>query len=194
MARRTDTRDKMVSTAATLFQRQGIAATGWRQIVAESGTPWGSQSHHFPGGKEELAVAALTKAGADYERLVRHAFGSQHPADAVRTWVDVAGGVLEATGWTDGCPVATVALERAHDGGPIGETCRSVLASWRDAIAVGLGEAGADTEQSARVATLVLASIEGALLLARAERDRRPLVDVGEQLATMLEATLPRKE
>ena len=194
MARRTDTRDKMVSTAATLFQRQGMAATGWRQIVAESGTPWGSQSHHFPGGKEELAVAALTRAGADYERLVRHTFGRQHPADAVRTWVDVAGGVLEATGWTDGCPVATVALERAHDGGPIGETCRSVLASWRDAIAVGLVEAGADTEQSARVATLVLASIEGALLLARTERDRRPLVDVGEQLAAMLEATLPRKE
>ncbi len=182
----------MVSTTASLLQRQGFAATGWRQVIAESGTPWGSQSHHFPGGKEELTVAALTKAGADYERLVRRAFGAQHPADAVRTWAAVAGDVLETTGWADGCPVATVALERAHDGGPIGEACRTVLASWRDAIATSLGDAGADPEEAARLATFVLASIEGGLLLARVERDRRPLLDVGEQLAHVLEATLPR--
>lgn len=192
MARRTDTRDRMVSTAATLFRRQGFAATGWRQIVAESGTPWGSQSHHFPGGKEELAVAALTKAGADYEHLIREAFRTQHPADAVRTWVDIAGAVLEATEWSDGCPVATVALERAHDGGPIGETCRSVLAGWRNSIADGLVAAGVDAEQAARLATLVLASVEGALVLVRTERNRRPLGEVGAQLAAMLEATLPR--
>lgn len=194
MARRTDTRDKMVSTAASLFQRQGFAATGWRQVIAESGTPWGSQSHHFPGGKEELAVAALADSGDAYERLVRQVFGVQHPADAVRTWVRVAGEVLEESGWGNGCPVATIALERAHDGGPISDACRSVFARWLDAIRAGLGEAGADPEQSARLATLVLASIEGGLLLARVERNRRPLLDVGEQLSAILEAALPRRE
>ncbi len=181
----------MIETAASLFQRQGYAATGWRQVVAESETPWGSQSHHCPGGKDELAVAALTKAGADYERLVRRAFGSGHPADAIRMWAGLASEVLEATGWADGCPIATVALERAHEGGAVGDACRDALAGWRDAIAAGLVDAGADHDRAARLATVVLASIEGGLLLARVERSRSPLIDVGEEVAALLEAAVP---
>lgn len=182
----------MIETAAQLLQRQGYAATGWRQVVADSGTPWGSQSHHFPGGKEELAAAALTKAGADYERLVRRAFASGHPADAVRTWAALAGDVLESTGWSDGCPIATVALERAHQGGLLGDACRDALGGWRDAIAVGLVDAGVGEERAARLATVVLASIEGGLLLARVQRDRSPLTAVGDDVALMLEAAIPR--
>lgn len=182
----------MIETAASLLQRQGYAATGWRQVVAESATPWGSQSHHFPGGKEELAVAALTKAGSDHERLLRRAFGSAHPADAIRMWAASAGDVLEATGWSDGCPIATVALERAHEAGPIGDACRGALGGWRTAIAAGLSDAGVAEERASRLATLVLASIEGGLLLARVERARGPLLEVGEEVAAMLEDAAPR--
>ena len=179
-------------TAAVLLQRQGYEATGWRQVVTESGTPWGSQSHHFPGGKQELAVSALTHSGVAYERLLRQAFDGAHPADAVRAWAAVAGDVLETSEWTDGCPIATVALERAHEGGPIGDACRTAFSGWRDAIAEGLETAGAEPDRATGLATLILASIEGALLLARAERDRRPLVEVGEQLALVLDAAIPR--
>lgn len=178
----------MVRTAAMLLQRQGFAATGWRQVVAESGTPWGTQSHHFPGGKEELAVAALGKSGADYERLVRDVFQRGTPADAIRAWTELAADVLESTGWTSGCPVATVALEQAHESDPIGEACVSAFAGWRDAIADGLVGAGVKSERAAALAVVVLASIEGALLLARAERDRGPLIVVGAELAALLES------
>ncbi|MEM9135547.1 MAG: TetR/AcrR family transcriptional regulator [Actinomycetota bacterium] len=192
MVRRSDTRRKMVATAASLFQRQGYAATGWRQVVAESDTPWGSQSHHFPGGKEELAVEALTAAGADYERLVRQAFVDRHPADAIRLWTDLAGQVLEATDWADGCPIATVTLERAHEGGAIGGTCHHVFESWRRAIVEGLAAVEVDPARAQRLATLLLASIEGGLLLARAARSRRPLDDLGHELGDLLDTEIPR--
>ncbi|HEY4854618.1 MAG TPA: TetR/AcrR family transcriptional regulator, partial [Streptosporangiaceae bacterium] len=68
MPRTTDTRQRMVCSAARLLRRQGYAATGWRQVVADSATPWGSQAHHFPGGKEQLAAEAITLSGASYER------------------------------------------------------------------------------------------------------------------------------
>ncbi len=182
----------MVGTAASLFQRQGYAATGWRQVIADSGTPWGSQSHHFPGGKEELAVAALTRSGAGYERLVRQAFESAHPADAIRAWASLAAEVLEASGWADGCPIATVALERAHESDALGDTCEQIFAGWQAAIADGLEAAGADPDRAGKLAMLTLCSIEGALLLARAARDGEPLIVVGEELAARFETEIPR--
>src|SRR5215469_15865224 len=99
MGRRTDSRSRMIRTMATLFRRQGYAATGWRQVVAESGTPWGSQAHHFPGGKAQLAIEALGRAGGSYERLLRAAFADAHPADAVEMWCEVAAAQLAESGW-----------------------------------------------------------------------------------------------
>ena len=63
----------MVRSAARLFRRQGYAATGWRQVIADGDAPWGSQAHHFPGGKEQLARDALAIAATDYESLLRTA-------------------------------------------------------------------------------------------------------------------------
>lgn len=180
----------MVATAASLFQRQGYAATGWRQVVAVSETPWGSQSHHFPGGKEELAADALRRAGASYERLVRQAFADGDPVQAITMWASLAATVLEASDWAEGCPVATVTLEMAHDSDDIGGTCREVFASWRTAIADGLVAAGIGGDRVDRLATFVLASIEGALLLARAERDGAPLLAVGEEMAEVFRLEL----
>lgn len=182
----------MVNTAASLFQRQGYAATGWRQVIADSGTPWGSQSHHFPDGKEELAVEALGRSAATYEHLVRGAFGSGHPADAIGGWAALAGQVLEESGWADGCPVATVALEIGHDCEPVGDACRDAFRSWRVAIAEGLIEAGASSARAEDLAVVILASIEGALVLARVERSAEPLRIVGEDLALRFDREFPR--
>lgn len=182
----------MVNTAATLFQKQGYAATGWRQVIADSETPWGSQSHHFPDGKEELAVEAIERSGAIYAQLVRQVFASGHPADSMRSWSVLAGQVLEQSAWAEGCPVATVALELAHTCEPVGEACRDALRSWRAGIAAGLIAAGANASRADELAMVILASVEGALLLARVERSSDPLRLVGEDLASRLEVEFPR--
>lgn len=181
----------MVQTAATLFQRQGYAATGWRQVIAESETPWGSQSHHFPDGKQELAIEAIAHSGGAYETLVRQAFADAHPAEAIQLWVGLASHVLEASAWTDGCPIATVALELAHESEDVGKACKSVFLSWRLAMAEGIEAAGAEATRASELATIILASIEGALVLARAERSSQPLRIVGDDLARRLQFELP---
>src|SRR5579862_4730019 len=63
-ARGDSVREAFVRTTAELLQRQGYAASGLNEIVARSGAPRGSLYFHFPGGKEELAVAAIDSAGA----------------------------------------------------------------------------------------------------------------------------------
>jgi TetR/AcrR family transcriptional regulator, lmrAB and yxaGH operons repressor len=117
----------MGGSVSASMRRQGYAATGWRQVVAESGAPWGSQAHHFPGGKQQLAAEAVAIAGSAYERMLRAALESSHPADAVLAWADLAARQLEASGWVDGCPVATVALEEAATSDTIAAACTEAL-------------------------------------------------------------------
>jgi len=178
MPRITDTRPRMIRAAARLMRRQGYAATGWRQVVADSATPWGSQFHHFPGGKEQLAAEAVALAGHRYEQLLRAALHASHPADAVASWVELAAAELEASGWADGCPVATVTLETAHG-------------SWHAAITEALTAWGIARADALRLASLVLAGIEGGLLLARAYRSSEPLRAVGDELTAILQARIP---
>src|SRR4051812_25766766 len=57
-------RGAIVRAAATLFRRNGYAATGINEIAEVSGAPKGSLYHYFPNGKEQIAEAAVRFAGA----------------------------------------------------------------------------------------------------------------------------------
>jgi hypothetical protein len=62
---------------------------------------------------------------------------------------------------------------------------------WQDLIAGTLREAGVARAEARRLATHVVAAIEGAIVLSRARRDLRPPRDVGRELEVTLRAALP---
>ncbi|MFC6543874.1 TetR family transcriptional regulator C-terminal domain-containing protein [Nonomuraea salmonea] len=100
--------------------------------------------------------------------------------------ITLLGDRLEASGWRKGCPVATVALELAATHDVLQQVCAEVYASWERILADRLAADGhPDADDTA---TTVLALIEGALLLARARRSRRPL-DAASRRATLLLTT-----
>jgi TetR/AcrR family transcriptional repressor of lmrAB and yxaGH operons len=181
----------MVQAAGRLLRRQGYAATGWRQVVAESQAPWGSQAHHFPGGKEQLAVDALALAGSRYRELLAASLAETHPADMVVGWAAAAAGQLAASGWADGCPVATVALEKAHESVALGVACHDALQSWIVTIAEAVEARGLSAADAASIGTAVVAGIEGGLLLARAARSAEPLQTTAAELAGWLRTRVP---
>lgn len=63
------TKQRIVRAGVLLFQAHGYHGTGVAMLIEQAGVPKGSFYHHFPGGKEELAVAAL-----DWLRLEVDAF------------------------------------------------------------------------------------------------------------------------
>ena len=56
------TRARMIEAAADAFERDGFAGAGLNAILEASDAPRGSLYFHFPGGKEELAIAAVDAA------------------------------------------------------------------------------------------------------------------------------------
>ncbi|MCI4674069.1 TetR/AcrR family transcriptional regulator [Candidatus Mycolicibacterium alkanivorans] len=182
----TTTRQQMIDTGVRLFQRGGYYATTWRGLVEEAGAPWGSINHHFPGGKQELAIEAIRVGAAAVDALIEHCFSAnQDPADAVANWFALSADLMVATDYTTGCPVATVALEMVATPGPVRDETTHAFDRWQATLARQF--ATADRADADALATAVLALLEGALLLARARQDREPLTIAGTQARRLID-------
>jgi AcrR family transcriptional regulator len=190
MVRRTDTRQRMLDTAADLFHSQGYHATGLTQLITAGGAPKGSLYFHFPGGKEQLAAEAVRhsseRTGALLEAILRDA---PDAVTAIDRTVEALASFLTESDFQRGCPLATVALDAAAESEPIREACAAGYSSWHEVLAAYFAGQQLSAERSDELATVVLAAIEGGLLLARTRRDLAPL----RAVATHLHATLDRE-
>lgn len=174
----------MVATAAHLFQRHGYHAVGFRRIVDESGAPRGSIYHHFPGGKEQLAVEAVERSGSALVRTVeRIAADAPDVAGVLERLADLLADSLESSSYEAGCPVATVALECAPGTSSITRACQQVFRGWIGVLTDRLIDEGWGEADARDFATTVVAAVEGGLLLARVESDAEPLRAVLRDLA-----------
>jgi TetR/AcrR family transcriptional repressor of lmrAB and yxaGH operons len=162
-----DTRAELVRTMARLLRDQGYTATGRAQLLAESGVSNGSLYHHFPGGMEELAEAALEASGRAVAEALRQALDeAPNTALGVNRFLDIAAGPAgEDT--CPGCPVAPTALESPIISPRLRETAARCFDQWESLIATRLLRDGWSESLAAETASAALALIEGALLLAR---------------------------
>jgi TetR/AcrR family transcriptional regulator, lmrAB and yxaGH operons repressor len=183
-----ETKARLIETTKQLLWRQGYGATGLNQIIAESGTPRGSIYFHFPGGKEDLTVAALREAGTAMSNAMRRNFERRGLRDGLRAWVRAFARAMRESDWQQGCPIATVTLEAAALSEPIRQMCDAAFDEWRAIFAAELVAEGVDPDHAKSLATTMLSAIEGALILCRAARDVAPLGSVTDELLALLDA------
>ena len=139
------TRDRIRDSAADLFQHQGYHATGVKQIVGGAGAPLASLYHFFPGGKEALGAEVVRVSGAGYQALVESVWDAAPDVVAgVHAIFDGAAAVLEATGYEDACPIATVALEVASTNETLRIATAEVFDAWIVSATGRLAAAGID--------------------------------------------------
>ena len=82
---------------------------------------------------------------------------------------------LEKSGFKEGCPIATTALETSAQSEVLGAATRGAFQKWENEIKRGLERFGMIPEEAGLVATSVLSQLEGALLLARTYRSLEPM-------------------
>jgi len=181
-------RQAFVDATGVLLRRQGYAATGLSEIVARSGAPKGSLYFHFPGGKQELALAAMEHTGEQLRAGIAALLAQPGGAAAsLSRLIDVLAAGLEASGYRDGCPIATVTLE-ASGTEPVRLTAERVFSTWLAELEAALEADGMEPGAARRRSLMVLAAIEGGLVLARARRDTGPLEAVRDELRELFGA------
>jgi TetR/AcrR family transcriptional repressor of lmrAB and yxaGH operons len=176
-------KDSLVRTAMRLFRRQGYASTGLQQILDESGAPKGSLYHYFAGGKEAIGEAAVALAGGLLrEKLAELAARHDDPKAFLRAYCKTMAGWMEESGFRSGCPIATTLLETAPESPSITAAGERAVDGWIDVVADVLARGGMERRAARTKAQLVVAAMEGALILARVRRSTRPILDVAQIL------------
>lgn len=173
------TRDRIVAAAAALMHQRGVAATTTEDVQTAAGVS-ASQLYHYFGDK-----ASLTRAVIDFQTTT--ILGFQEPVlarldslDALHDWADAIVDIQRAKNFHGGCPLGSLSSELAENDSAARESLAASYLRWQNAIRDGLAvmcERGeltnaADVDE---LATTLLATLQGALLLAQALRDGRPL-------------------
>jgi AcrR family transcriptional regulator len=186
-----NTRERIVGASAELFRRQGYSATGVKQIVEAAQAPFGSLYHFFPGGKEQLGAEAIRVSGALYELLIPAVIDTAPDlVTGVRAFFAGAAEHLAETDYEDACPIATVALEVSSSSETMRLACAEVFKSWIAQGAARHTGSGLSGEKARELTIGMLASLEGAFVLARALRTTEPLEIAGELAARAVEDSL----
>jgi TetR/AcrR family transcriptional repressor of lmrAB and yxaGH operons len=182
-----DTRHRLIRTTSRLLRKQGYGATGLNQVMAEAQAPKGSMYFHFPGGKEELAAAAVDYfAERVTQRLENGLAAGDTVGEAVATFFDEYIEHLDRTGFSEGCAVATVALDAASAHEALAAATGRALRGWIDRFADALEAEGRSPAEAHRLATLIVAAIEGTIVIGKGERSTEPLEAVQAVLRDLL--------
>jgi len=193
----------MVAGAADLLSRRGVHATSLRTVVQHTGTPRGSLSHHFPGGKQELLEDAVRYATESVSAPLEALMRDRGAVEGLRAFVSWWRKILESSAFEAGCPVLAVAVEpMAGDddsvaledraGQRLRELAHAAFERWEAILAAALRHEGVAPARARRLGALTVASIEGTVAMCRAARSAQPLDDVQRELEAILTEAVSR--
>lgn len=180
-------RAAMIRSAISLIRRRGVAAVSFSDVLEASGAPRGSVYHHFPGGKSQLITEATRVAGARVTGELTRVLETPETAAALRSLAETLARGLDRGDYAVGCPIAAAALGNEPDAVA---AAGATFDTWRDLIAEKLVRDGAAPQRARSVAVLVVSALEGALIVARTERDPAALDTVVGELNVLCRSAI----
>jgi AcrR family transcriptional regulator len=183
--RRSPARARMVESAAMLIRERGIHGVGLREVVAHSGGPRGSLGRYFPGGKTQLMTEAIDLALADvFVELERTLSEAATFPEALREIVAPWRHLLVEHDFALGCPLAATVVDAVTANPDLRVHVSELLARYQATVASVYVKFGDTPAQATEQSTVLLAALEGALILARARRNTEPLDTVERHFAS----------
>ncbi|NEM90984.1 TetR/AcrR family transcriptional regulator [Galbitalea soli] len=172
-------RDRMIAGAVRLLATRGLQATSFSEVIAATGAPRGSIYHHFPDGKDQLVASAVALAGQRALDALESVRGSS-AVEVAELFLRLWRALVVGSEFTAGCSVLAVTV--ATDDAPLLEATAGVFRAWRGRLAELLEAGGVSPDDAPRLAALLVAGSEGAVVMARAEQDVAPFDLVADQL------------
>ena len=190
------TREKIIRKAAAIFNQRGYAGASLSELMEETGLEKGGIYRHFD-SKEDLAVAAFDYAWSEIkERRLAHLAEIPSPLGKLHGMID--GFAAKPSAVPGGCVLMNTAVD-SDDGNPtLRAHAREALHEWLsflegivcEAMQKGEIDAGASP---ASIASIIIATLEGSLMLSRLTSDRTAMTYAREHLHRMLDSVTIRK-
>ncbi len=165
MARQIAERAEIVPLLGEVFREHGYEGASLAVIGKATGLGKGSLYHFFPGGKEEMAAAVLAEVDAWFEAHIYAPLREEADAAAALTRTTAAVIAYFRSGRRV-CLVGAFALDQTRD--RFAAAIRSYFARWVEALAEALTRLGRAPAAAREAAEGAVASLQGALVLARA--------------------------
>ena len=172
--KRRDGRALLLKGARQLLAEKGYAGMELRDVAERGKAPRGSIYHHFPGGKVQLAREAAELEGETIRDLIERSLEERGLKQTLALFGDVFRRRVADYPERIGCPVAAVALARPEDP-ELAAVATAAFQSWERPIAAALRDEGVNARDADAFAGLVVSTVEGALLRARAAGSQEPL-------------------
>ncbi len=188
-----ETKQKLVTAGASLMRVRGFNATAVDDICHEVGVTKGAFFHYFK-TKDDLAKAALAHFSEEKAEVYRNAPFRKlpDPLDRVFGRLDFAIESARQNRLTRGCLIGALAQELSFTNPALREACREAFEKITADFTADLVQAKALHAPRANIdprslAMLYVSTMQGSLMLAKAEESNQTLVDNLTQLRTHLE-------
>ncbi len=181
------TRTKMLASAAEVLRERGAAGVTIDEVLTRSGAPRGSVYYHFPEGRTQILTEALHYAGDAITAAIDDA-AHRGAKVLLRGFVGYWERLLTESDFTAGCPVVAAAIGSAPDEPQLTVEAGHILDRWRSALTRAYLADGFDESDSASLAVMSIAALEGAVVLCRSTRNTEPLREVYAQLEFLIKA------
>lgn len=191
--RGTRTRELILAKATELVTRQGFAATSIHDLLASTGVNRGSLYFHFP-GKDDLGIAVLERTREEFIEFLESSLAGRSPGSRLEHFVRAALKTHRDKGFVGGCLWGNTTLEMSdRDADPrYLAVVRDMFARWKAMLVQVIADAQKTREvrsdlSAKSLATHVIASIEGGIMLSRLEKSAAPMATCLDSLRHALQ-------
>ena len=175
MTKGQQTRQHIIQQAATLFNQRGYIGSSISDVMQYTGLQKGGIYRHFQ-SKEQLALAAFDYAQRQSTcRLVEAVAAETDAVQQLLAFIDAFHTLTLHPPVPGGCPILNTIVDSDDGDVALRERVVTVVAEWEQLIerivadGMARGSIRRDADPQA-VATLIIATLEGGILLARAHR------------------------
>jgi TetR/AcrR family transcriptional repressor of nem operon len=188
------TQDRIIAAAARLIQERGVARTTTEDVL-EAAFVSSSQLYHYFKDKMSLVRAVIAYQTDAVLGSQAKFLGRLDSMRALRQWRDLLVRNQRGLHCEGGCPLGTLSTELAETAPEARIDLNMAFARWEEGLRSGLramqerGELRADAD---RLATALLAAVQGGLLLTQVRRNTKPLEAAIDAMLDYIESLTAR--
>ena len=176
MSKARQTKARIIHQAAELFNQKGYAGSSIADVMQATGLKKGGIYNHFK-SKDELALAAFDYAVSLMSQKIWQAVKTKSNAiERLQALVSAYLIYIDQPPIAGGCPILNTAIEADDLDSPLRDRALAAINSWRGLI-VRIIQKGIkkqevrSTVEPDTVATIIICTIEGAIMMSQLEKN-----------------------